>query len=93
MGLSIHTLLKRVLRLPIDFFWWCVDYCGFAAEVAKPIPILISMLIIAEPGIFLLIAGLTINTTPLWFKYLLYIGMWLHLIVPSVALAYRDYQP
>ena len=59
----------------------------------KAIPVLIMTAIIAEPGIYLLIAGLTINITPLWLKYLLFVGIWLHFIVPSVALAYRNYQP
>ena len=86
-------LVKRILRLPIDYFWWCVEYCGFAAETTKITSVLICGLIIAEPGIYLLIAGLTTHITPLWLKYLLYAGIWLHFIVPSAALAWRDYRP
>jgi hypothetical protein len=93
MGLSIYNALKHILRLPIDYFWWCVEYCGFAAEVMKPIPVLICVGIIAEPVIFLFGCLMLPFTVPLAFRWFLYGCLWLHFIIPSVALAWRDYKP
>jgi hypothetical protein len=92
MGLRFHKLLKRTLRLPIDLFWYCAEYCGFAAEVMKPIPVLIMTAIIAEPLIFLFACWMLPLTVPLALRWILYGCLILHFIIPSIALAYRDYQ-